>query len=228
MGLKRKPPDGNIRRVAAIGNNLRGTITNKTGRIVQFESFAERSLLLRLERDHSVEDYASQPEKFSGESGKHYTPDFIVWRRNGMTEIHEVTRMERRVQQSQQAREQLAQRICQERGWWYIVHTEENLPQSSELANLLSLLQYRPMAYRSGNIFQVVCHLLEPSEKMLLCELANLLVSRSPDSFQAVSTSLCHELWHGRLATNWQQSILRQAQFAPDAYTWLPCSEVEA
>jgi hypothetical protein len=228
MSLRRKPPGGNVRRVAAIGNNLRGTITNKTGRIVQFESFAERSLLLRLERDHSVEDYASQPERFSGEGGNHYTPDFIVWRRNGMTEIHEVTRMQRRVRQSQQAREQLAQCICQERGWRYIVHTEQNLPQSSELANLLSLLRYRPMAYRSENIFQIICHLLEPQEKMLLCELANLLVNRSPDSFQVVAASLCHELWHGRLVTNWQKSILRQAQFAPDAYIWLPCSEVEA
>ncbi len=44
MSLKRRPPVGNVRRVAAIGQNMRGIMTNKTGRIVQFESSLERSL----------------------------------------------------------------------------------------------------------------------------------------------------------------------------------------
>ena len=94
MSLKRRPPPGNIRRVAAIDGNLRGVMTNKTGRVVQFESFAERSLLLRLDRDPTVRDYSSQPETFQrvDTEGRpqRYTPDFIVWRGDGATEIHEV------------------------------------------------------------------------------------------------------------------------------------------
>ena len=65
MGLKRKPPAGNTRRVRSTGRNLCGVITNKVGRTVQFESFAERSLLLRLDRSADVVDYLSQPEQIA-------------------------------------------------------------------------------------------------------------------------------------------------------------------
>ena len=53
MALKRKPPAGNVRRVASIGNNIRGVTANKRGRLVQFESEQERKLILLLERDSS-------------------------------------------------------------------------------------------------------------------------------------------------------------------------------
>lgn len=36
--MKRKPPEGNVRRVASIDRNFRGITTNKCGRIGQFES----------------------------------------------------------------------------------------------------------------------------------------------------------------------------------------------
>ena len=95
MSLKRKPPEGNVRLVSSNGRNIRGVITNKAGRTVQFESWAERALLLRLDRDPDVTDYCSQPERFAylDRDGKShtYTPDFKVWRRNGEVEIHEVT-----------------------------------------------------------------------------------------------------------------------------------------
>jgi hypothetical protein len=226
MSLRRKPPAGNVRRVAAIGNNLRGTLTNKAGRIVQFESFAERSLLLRLERDQGVTDYASQPETFSAGDRPRYTPDFIVWRGNGTTEIHEVTRTERRIKESQQMREQLAMTICAERGWMYIMHTEDNLPQASELANLLSLLRYRSSAYQVEAISQATLCRLEPRGVMSLLCLANLLACEQGYALQAISASLCHDLWYGRLDTDWHQLILSHARFAPHARVWLP--DVEA
>jgi len=61
MSLKRKPPEGNVRRVAPIGQNSRGNMTNKAGKRVQFESFAEHVHALRLDRDQTVKDYRSQP-----------------------------------------------------------------------------------------------------------------------------------------------------------------------
>jgi hypothetical protein len=72
MSFKRKPPDGNVRRVRSNGQNLRGVITNKAGRLVLFESWAERSLILQLGRDGEVLDYQSQPERlsFSDDQGK--------------------------------------------------------------------------------------------------------------------------------------------------------------
>ncbi len=228
MSLKRRPPAGNVRRVAAIGNNLRGTITNKVGRIVQFESFAERSLLLRLERDRSVRDYASQPETFRAENQPRYTPDFIVWRQDGTTEIHEVTRSERRARVSHQTREQLAGAICRERGWVYVVHTEATLPQGSELANLLSLLRYRPAIYEEADILQSAHRVLQEQGGLHLSALAGMLVSEGPHAPHKIAASLCHGLWHGQLETDWQQPILAQGAFAPDAQVWLLRGEVRS
>src|SRR6266704_3560521 len=51
MSLNRKPPEGDVRRVRSMGQNLPGVTTNKNGRTVQFESFAERILLVLFERD---------------------------------------------------------------------------------------------------------------------------------------------------------------------------------
>ncbi len=48
MALKRKPPVGNVCRVASIGKNIRGVTTNKRGRLVQFESEQERKLIAPL------------------------------------------------------------------------------------------------------------------------------------------------------------------------------------
>lgn len=224
MSLKRKPPTGNVRRVAAIGSNLRGTLTNKAGRIVQFESFAERSLLLRLERAPSIRDYASQPETFHSEDVSRYTPDFLVWKQDGSMEIHEVTRSERRKRASQQAREELAVAICQMRGWRYVVHTETDLPQGHELSNLLSLVRYRPTMCRVEQIEQTAIYVLVEG-KMALSTLARLLVSQTGQPETQVAASLCHALWHGRFTTDWQQPILSQANFAPQAQIWLPDGE---
>ena len=168
MSLKRRPPLGNVRRVAAIGQNIRGIMTNKVGRTVQFESFLERSLLLRLDRDPTVEDYGSQPETFQflDDRGKHraYTPDFIVWRCDGSTEIHEVTLTSRRLQPAARLREAAAAAICQRRGWSYIVHTESDLPQGTELANLLALFRYRPSAYAHSAVAQAIVEHLADSQ----------------------------------------------------------------
>src|SRR2546429_9552424 len=101
MALKRKPPPGNVRRVAPIGKNLRYTITSKADETVQCESFQERKLTLLFDRDPTVQAYSSQPERFAftDEEGhsRTYVPDFMVWRTTGEIEIHEVTLTERKV-----------------------------------------------------------------------------------------------------------------------------------
>jgi hypothetical protein len=62
MGLRRKPPDDNVRRVASIGTNRRSIVRNKNGRTIQCESFGgERKLTLGFDRDPTVRDYKSQP-----------------------------------------------------------------------------------------------------------------------------------------------------------------------
>src|SRR6266516_5875520 len=129
MALKRKPPAGNVRRVAPIGNNLRYTIASKANETVQCESFQERKVTLLFDRDPTVQEYRSQPERFAftdSQGTSHtYVPDFIVWRTTGEVEIHEVTLTERQEKVRIQEREKAARKNSQQRGWSYVAHNKK-------------------------------------------------------------------------------------------------------
>lgn len=225
MGLKRKPPEGNVRRVTSIDQNLRGVITNKAGRSVQFESFAERTLLLLLERDQTVLDYGSQPEIFSfiDQNGKSrtYTPDFIVWRRDKTIEIHEVTRTERREHLYNREREHAAQGICQERNWQYIVHTEQSLPQQTETANLLALVGYRLKTYLRPDIMTAIREYLWMTTRAPLYGIMRYVVHHLSIQESAVFPTICHMLWHGELCTDWNNLLIVDGAFTPNVMIWL-------
>lgn len=225
MSLKRRPPVGNVRRVAAIGQNMRGVMTNKTGRVVQFESSLERSLLLRLDRDRSVRDYGSQPETFHFEDnqGKRhtYTPDFIVWRRDGTVEIHEVTLTSRQIRPSIRLREAAATAVCQKRGWRYVIHTEQTLPQAVELANLLALFHYRPLAYAQPAVAQAASDHLADGRTTAIHQLTSQLTAILHLPPAAVAVALYHMLWHGRLQTDLRQPIFVQGSAAENVMVHL-------
>lgn len=213
MGLKRKPPQGNVRRAVSTGQNIRGVITNKANRIVQFESWAERSLLLRLDRDPEVKDYGSQPETFKYVDGagktRRYTPDFIVWRIGG-TEIHEVTCAKRRKRPQMKQREAAGVEICARRGWQYLVHTEQDLPQGSELANLLALFRYRPTAYAHQEVTEALRVQLGSAEMVALSVLIRQVAQELNLPEPRVVAAIGHLLWHGRLQTD-----LKRLMFGP-------------
>jgi hypothetical protein len=220
MKLNRKPPPGNVRRVRSTGQNIRGVITNKAGRLVQFESWAERSLLLCLDRDPDVTDYGSQPEqlKFIDPQGQWhtYTPDFIVWRRDGHVEIHEVTLSKRRTRPNIRQREAAAAEICRTRDWRYVVHTEQTLPQGSELANLLALFRYRAIAYAdqavTGAVFNRLSHAEPTALPHLVTQIAHELGLPQP----SVVAALGHMLWHGQVSTDLGRLIFTDNGIAPD------------
>lgn len=228
MGIRRKPPIGNVRRVTSIGKNLRGVITNKTDRIVQFESFAERTLLFRLDRDQQVRDYASQPERFSWQApgGKTHTyvPDFIVWRIDGTTEIHEVTRSERRTRDEIRRREGAAREICALRGWKYIIHTELTLPQEAEVATLMALYRFRPLCYAEANIEHAVRVLLENQQQMLLRSLIQRVSDELTIVEGRVTAAIFHLIWHDILTTNLQKLLVVNSMIVPDARVCLSSS----
>lgn len=226
MGLNRKPPAGNVRRVHSNGRSLRGVIVNKAGRLIQFESLQERALLLRLERDPTIQDYGSQPEcfHFCDPAGQlhRYTPDFIVWRENGETEIHEVTLSRRRTEPRIRQRESAAQAICQNRGWIYLVHTEHTLPGPTELANLLALYLYRPTIYANPQVNELVSRRLgESGTTPLICLAQDLAQDLGLPQPQVIA-SLCYALWHGHLETNLNQLLFRDGQVVPEAHVWRP------
>lgn len=228
MGLKRKPPVGNSRRVRSTGRNLCGVITNKVGRTVQFESFAERSLLLRLDRSADVVDYLSQPEQIAyiDSSGKRrsYTPDYQVWYSNGQVSLHEVT-LEQRLDQPQiQRRHAAATAACIERGWTYHIHTETTLPQGSELANLLALWAYRATRYHDLHVTDALCTRLA-DEKQTLYPLVMDIHRQSGLAISQIACCLYHLLWHDVVQINWHDLLFQDGVPNPEAVLWLKGGE---
>jgi hypothetical protein len=225
MSFKRKPPDGNVRRVRSTGQNLRGVITNKVGRSVQFESWLERGLILRLDRDPTALDYQSQPEqyRFTDEEGQQrsYIPDFKVWRCDGTIEIHEVSLSKRRLKPEMRRREQAAREICQERGWQYLVHTEQSLPNGSELANLLALVGYRPTIYANQQVIQVTYEHLAGEQSVAFDRLVRQLGQKLSLSEAAVTATLCYLLWHGEIQTDLNRLLFDQGAIEPGVQLWI-------
>lgn len=228
MGFKRKPPPGNVRRVRSNGQNLCGVMTNKANRTVQFESFTERSLLLRLDRTREVQDYASQPEqiRYTDNTGKShtYTPDFKVWYTDGRISLHEVTLRCRLSNLRLQQRHVAADQVCQARGWQFLLHTEDTLPQGSELANLLALWPYRPTAYDQLPIRRLLFETPAVRDHPLLRDLTVYLATQSRLSLSHVAACLYHLLWHDLLAMNWQDLLFDEAIPHPKATVWLTVS----
>jgi len=225
MGFRRKPPEGNVRRVAAIDNNSRYAITNKNGETVQCESHTERKLALRIDRDPQVKNYRSQPLRISyidSEDKSHtYVPDFQVWRWDGSIELHEVTLSERRLLPNAQRREKAAQEYCNKEGWRYIVHTEQSLPQEAEAANLLALLRYRPKVYAHECIATHARLHLQRHESLSLGSLTADLASDLTLPQQFICAALCHLLWNGILDTNFHTLFAFEGAISPDTKLWL-------
>ncbi len=225
MSMKRKPPIGNVRRVISLGNNFRGVTTNKQGHLVQFESEQERKLILLLEHDPLVVDYTSQPETliFSDEQGRQrrYTPDFQVWRVTGQIELHEVTVQSRRESRSSlQERETAAQTICQQRGWRYVVHTDQSLPTGFEYSNLDFLSAFRAEVHADA---ESAIWWLEKLKGLGQVYPRLLLSQRRQDLREDILlNSLYHLLWQGKVEMNWHQPFFGPEGFHPQTRVWLP------
>ena len=206
MSLKRKPPANNVRRVAAIDDNSRYVITNKNGETVQCESHSERRHALRFDRDPGVRNYRSQPLRISykdSEDKPHfYVPDFQVWRWDGSVEIHEVTLLKRRTLPNIQLREEGARKFCEAKGWRYVVHEEDDLPNDSEASNLLFLYAFRPTAYAHSQVTLACVEKLGNGKRKVLPALIMEVSQELGLPVGVVSSGLYHLMWHGNIATN--------------------------
>jgi len=225
MSMKRKPPTGNVRRVISLGNNFRGVTTNKQGHLVQFESEQERKLIMLLERDPLVVDFVSQPETLAFLDGKghhrKYTPDFQVWRVKGQIELHEVTvQVRRENRESLREREVAAQLICQQRGWQYVVHTDQTLPSGFEYASLDFLSAYRAQAYADTETESWWADKLRGFGQVH----PRFILSQMDQSLKValLLNSLYHMLWHGKVEMNWHQPFFWCGDLHPQASIWLP------
>jgi hypothetical protein len=233
MALKRKPPTGNVRRIAPIDNNLRYAVASKADETVQCESFQERKLTLLFDRDPTIQEYRSQPIQFvftDAQRKTHtYVPDFMVWRTTGEVEIHEVTLTSRRERTNIEAREKAAREICKTEGWSYVVHTEETLPQATEEANLLALHRYRPTIYANAAVTAAVRVCLSQGEARGVCLLIAEIVQTLSLPQPTVISALCHLLWHRVIDTDLTSCLLFvNAALAPDVQVWLVGKEQHA
>jgi hypothetical protein len=225
MALTRRPPPGNVRRVICLGRNLCGVTTNKRGHVVQFESALEHTLLLLLERDATVADYRSQPEllHFRDPAGRArtYTPDFQVWRTDGQVEFHEVTVVARMAQRpALHARAAVAEAICRERGWRYVVHTDQTLPSGAMRANLVALSAFRAPVYADA---AATAWWLDGLAGRGPVHPGAVLEAAGPDQPTGpLLTALYHLLWHGGIHMDWQQPLLHVAGFGATARIWWP------
>ena len=225
MAFKRKPPPGNARRVICLGNNFRGVTTNKRGHLIQFESEQEHKLILLLERDPTVTDYVSQPETlhFFDDSGRqrNYTPDFKVWRTDGQIELHEVTIEARRTaRESLQQREAAARAICQQRGWRYLIHTDQTLPSGYEYANLDFLAAFRASTYADAESTAWWLEQLAAEEPV---HPQSILAGTEADATAgSLLNGLYHLLWHGIIQMDWHRPLIWRGAFHPAARIWLP------
>jgi len=230
MGLKRKPPDDNVRRVASIGTNSRSTVRNKNGRTIQCESFSgERKLTLGFDRDPTVRDYQSQPIRIpydDTDGKKHsYVPDFMVWRVDGSIEIHEVTRSERRILPNAQRREAGARKHCQKEGWSYVVHTQNSLPGDTEIANLLELYMFRPTVYYRSDVTVAAREKLSNGKRLSLPRLIQEISQELGLPVGVVSPGLYHLLWHGKIETDLRSLLFIDGAPLSRTLVWLPVQE---
>ena len=224
MSFKRKPPPGNVRRVINLGNNLRGVTTNKCGHLVQFESEQEQKLILLLERDHTVADYHSQPETLyfrdANARKRHYTPDFKVWRIDGQIELHEVTVATRQAsRESLRQREEAARAICSERGWRYLVHTDETLPAAHEYVNLMALAAFRAQSFACPDLTAWWLEHLSENKPVHPCRVIDQAIPAQEQG--TLLANLYHLLWHGVIQMDWRQPFFWHDDLHPTARIWL-------
>lgn len=224
--MKRRPPPGNVRWARTSGINQPGIVISKWGRIVQYESQAEQSHLLRLDRDPTVKEYTSQPEVITyldrwDDTIKQYVPDFRVLRVDGTVELHTVTTQAQRKADSIKEREAAIERYCRERSWRYVVFDERTLPGPAERANLLALVCYRPSVYADSAVEAAAENTLVAGERRAFRELAADIESELMLAPAHVVAALGHLLWHGKLGTDLQTLLIDDATITRDAIVWL-------
>ena len=232
MGLKRRPPKGNVCLVAVHGKNGRGFTTNKAGETVQFESWNERLLLFRLRRDPAVRDFVSKPELFSYKDSRgrpqSFVPAFKIWLHTGAVEIHHIVYNDQPLGIDIRDRDAAMERICRARGWRYITHPVQSLPQGAERANLQALYLNRALIYDDQRVSIAARELLQDGQQLRLRAIANQIADAHSLTLSHVIDALCHLLWQGQLNTDWSKLIFIDGAIAPKALVWLEIKQVHS
>ncbi len=227
MMNNRRPPTGSARRFAVKGTNLRGAITNKTGRTVQYESRAEHALILRLDRDPAVGDYGTYagdaPPGSVRAAAAAYAPQCQVWRVDGRVELHRIRPATAPAGPVPGGPEAADRHLCRERGWGFVAHVAADLVAEPAFANLLALYAFRPWAYAHDDVADAALRALADGRDRPVVALAADLARRLDLAPGTVAAALGHLLWHGALASDLAARLLiADGAFRADALARLP------
>jgi len=154
-----------------------------------------------------------------------YVPDFMVWRVDGSIEIHEVTRSERRLLPNAQRRENAAREYCCKKGWRYVVHTEDSLPDDTETANLLELYMFRPTIYFRSDVAAALQEKLSNGTRLPLPLLIQEISQELGLPVGVVSPGLYHLLWYGKIETDLRSLLFIDGAPLSRTLVWLPVQE---
>jgi putative transposase len=205
---------GPVRRVNNSRSNVIGRFpSRKTGRAVQYESMLELSYVVWREWDPAVLEFYDQPlqiplgrAKSRSARERHHVPDFLVVRPDRI--ILEEVKPRAWLAQNPRLHERAAQARAwaEARGLDYAVLTEEDLPPSPVLGNLMFLAAFRvpPTAlvrYAPALVDRVV-----DTPGLTVAELVTDLGEEDP---RTVLPCVWHLLFTHRLATDLSTEPLR-------------------
>lgn len=199
---KRRPPKDNDRRVKSNGSNKRGVTTDPANTSVQFESDYEDNLATLLFRMKGVQKVISQPtaavvQFYDIEGKKHkYTPDFMVTFTEGRIEIHEFSMAKKRLEFNIKRREEAAQNAYSQKGWAYVVHTDQTMPSPTELANLQILSGYKASEYFDPAITDVIMAVLSDRETHKVIQVGETVANLLKVTKGRVNSTIFYLMWH--------------------------------
>jgi hypothetical protein len=149
----------------------------KVGRNIWWESLLERDYIHLLEFDSDVTKYEEQPVRvaypFEGRV-RHYTPDFLVERKDGRRIIVEVKSKEKASTEEFRLFLLAVAPVIQKLGYEFIVVTDEMIRVEPLLENVKILWGYSRVAFFSRH--QVLCRkFLRENDEATIADLARTL-----------------------------------------------------
>ena len=140
-----------VRRIGPTRRSVSGRLAFRGTTSVPFESTLERDFLLRVEFLTAVAGVVAQPVvvPFTSPSGREYpyTPDYLVHRRDGPSELVEVKPASewRRHWREWFPKWKAARRLARARGWTFRIHDESRI-RGPALETIRFLQRYRRLA----------------------------------------------------------------------------------
>ena len=173
----------------------------KMNEVIWWESQIERDYIYLLEIDPDVISYKSQPFSLNywylGKKRK-YTPDFWV-QRPDKEQVIEVKPASKINSQKNTALWKKITTLCEEKGWEFIVVTDEMIRIQPQLDNIKLLYKYARTPLSFHNYLDCKLYFLEQK-----------IISFKQAAFDLASSGISHHQLYKLLYTGWLETDLSQ------------------